>query len=59
MYLLDTNILLELLLKRHKCKEVEAFLRQIPQESLKISDFLSIQWALFLLEERCTAYFLK
>ena len=37
MYLLDTNILLELLLKRHKYKE--AFLRLTPQESLKISDF--------------------
>ena len=39
MYLLDANILLELLFKRHKYKEVEIFLRQTPRESLKISDF--------------------
>ncbi len=39
MYLLDTNILLELLLKRRRYAETEAFLRQTPWQSLKISDF--------------------
>ena len=39
MYLLDTNIFLELLLKRQRYAEVEAILRQTPRQSLKVSDF--------------------
>ena len=58
MYLLDTNILLELLLKRHK-KEVEAFLRQTPQESLKISDFSLYSLGIVLFGRRMHGLFSK
>jgi hypothetical protein len=49
MYLLDTNILLELLLKRQRYEEVAKFMRQTPRESLNISDFalFSLGIALF------------
>ena len=39
MYLLDTNILLELLLNQKKADEVERFLLETPPEMLCISEF--------------------
>ena len=39
MYLLDTNIVLELLLDQDHADEVEQFLRTVPRESLHISEF--------------------
>lgn len=39
MYLLDTNILLELLLNQKKADEVERLLLETPQEMLCISEF--------------------
>ena len=59
MYLLDTNILLELLLKRHKYKEVEAFLRLTPQESLKISDFSLYSMGIVLFGRKMHGLFSK
>jgi predicted nucleic acid-binding protein len=39
MYLLDSNIFLELLLDQEKADEVEKFLRVIPREKLHVSEF--------------------
>ncbi len=39
MYLLDTNIILEFLLNQEKADEVEKFLRNIPLETLHLSEF--------------------
>ena len=39
MYLLDSNIVLELLLDQDQADEVERFLRTVPRESLHISEF--------------------
>ena len=39
MYLLDTNIFLELLLDREHADEVERLLRSVPKERLHISEF--------------------
>jgi predicted nucleic acid-binding protein len=39
MYLLDTNIVLELLLDQEKADEVERFLRNTSPESLHLSEF--------------------
>ena len=39
MYLIDSNIFLELLLEQEKAAEVEQFLRASPRERLHISEF--------------------
>lgn len=39
MYLLDTNIFLEVLLNQDKADEVEKFLQASPREHLHISEF--------------------
>jgi len=39
MYLLDTNILLELLMDQDRAEQVEKFMRTTPREKLHISDF--------------------
>ena len=39
MYLLDTNILLELLLNQKKADEVERLLLETPPEMLSVSEF--------------------
>jgi len=39
MYLVDTNIFLELLLEQEKANEAEDFLRKVPTEHLHVSDF--------------------
>ncbi|MHA1505758.1 MAG: type II toxin-antitoxin system VapC family toxin [Candidatus Asgardarchaeia archaeon] len=39
MYLVDTNIFLEIFLEQKKADEAEEFLRKIPSEHLHISDF--------------------
>lgn len=59
MYLLDTNILLELLFKRQKYTEVEAFLRQTPRESLKISDFSLYSLGIALFKRKMHGLFSK
>jgi predicted nucleic acid-binding protein len=38
-YLLDTNVILELLLDQDKADEAEAFLRRVPTDQLFLSDF--------------------
>ena len=39
MYLVDTNILLEMLLEQERAKETEQFLREIPGQQLYVSEF--------------------
>ena len=39
MYLVDTNIFLEVLLEQEKADEAERFLREVPTEHLHVSDF--------------------
>ncbi len=39
MYLVDTNIILELLLDQHQADKVERFLRQAPADSLHFTEF--------------------
>ena len=39
MYLLDSNLFLELLLDQHKADEVEELLRSAPREKLHLSEF--------------------
>jgi len=39
MYLLDSNLFLELLLDQHKADEVEQLLRKTPREKLHVSEF--------------------
>jgi predicted nucleic acid-binding protein len=39
MYLVDTNILLELLLEQERAEEAERFLREIPGRQLYLSEF--------------------
>jgi len=39
MYLLDSNIILELLLDQDRANEVDRFLRAVPKENLHISEF--------------------
>ena len=50
MYLIDTNVLLELLLEQEEADQAEQFLRAIPGQQLYISEFAlySIGIILFL-----------
>ncbi|MCX6673275.1 MAG: PIN domain-containing protein [Methanothrix sp.] len=59
MYLLDTNILLELLLKRQRFEDVEKFMRQTPRENLNISDFALFSLGIALFRRKMHGIFSK
>lgn len=52
MYLLDTNIILELLLDQEKADEVERFLRDTSSESLHLSEFSLYSLGIVLLRRK-------
>ena len=59
MYLLDTNILLELLLNQKKADEVERLLLETPQEMLCISEFSLDSIGVALVRRKMPDVFLK
>ena len=59
MYLLDTNIILELLLNQKKADEVERFLLETPQEMLCISEFTLDSIGVVLVRRSMHGIFLK
>ncbi|MFB3764234.1 MAG: PIN domain-containing protein [Methanotrichaceae archaeon] len=59
MYLLDTNILLELLLNREKADDVERLLLEIPPELLNLSEFSLDSIGVVLIRRGMHAVFLK
>jgi predicted nucleic acid-binding protein len=59
MYLLDTNILLELLLNQKRADEVERLLLETPQEMLCISEFSLDSIGVALVRRKMPDVFLK
>ena len=59
MYLLDTNILLELLLNQEKADEVERLLREIQPEHLNVSEFSLDSIGVILVRRRMHNVFCK
>ena len=59
MYLLDTNIALELLLDQEKADEVERFLRNTSPESLHLSEFALYSLGIVLLRRKMHDTFLQ
>jgi uncharacterized protein len=59
MYLLDTNILLELLLDQENADEVERFLRRLPPERLYLSEFALYSLGVALLRRKRYDAFLR
>lgn len=59
MYLMDSNILLELLLEREKAAEVKRFLTDTPPQQLHLSEFSFNSLGLFLLQQKKADVFLK
>ncbi len=59
MYLLDTNILLELLLNQEKADEVERLLMEIQPEQLNVSEFSLDSVGVILVRRRMHGIFLK
>ncbi len=59
MYLVDTNVLLEVLLDREKADEAEAFLRSVPAEKLFLSEFSFYSLGVFLFRQRRYEAFLQ
>lgn len=59
MYLLDTNILLELLLDQNKANDVEHFLRTKPSESLHLSEFSLYSIGIVLFRQRLFDAFVR
>jgi predicted nucleic acid-binding protein len=59
MYLLDTNIILELLLDQERADEVERFLRGIPPEQLYLSEFALYSLGIILFRNREYDAFLR
>jgi predicted nucleic acid-binding protein len=59
MYLLDTNILLELLLEQEKADEVERFLRSLSPDRLYLSEFTLYSLGIALLRRRYYDVFLR
>ncbi len=53
MYLLDSNIILELLLNQENADDVELLLERIPPERLYLSEFALYSRALFCCVVRC------
>jgi predicted nucleic acid-binding protein len=52
MYLLDTNIILELLLDQDRAEQVERFLRNTPPEQLYLSEFSLYSLGIILFRHR-------
>jgi predicted nucleic acid-binding protein len=59
MYLLDTNIILELLLDQDRADEVEFFLRSTPPEQLYLSEFALYSLGIILLRRKEYDTFLR
>ena len=59
MYLLDTNVVLELLLDQDKADEVERFLRDTPPERLYLSEFALYSLGIVLFRHGRHAAFLQ
>jgi len=59
MYLLDSNIFLELLLNQDKADEVEQFLRTKPKEKLYISEFSLYSIAIVLFHRKLFETFMR
>ena len=59
MYLLDTNIVLELLLDQENADEVERFLRQTSPELLYLSEFAMYSLGVILFRHRAYDTFLQ
>jgi len=57
MYLIDTNIILELLLDQDRAGEVEQFLRNVPSERLYLSEFALYSLGIILFRHRQHAVF--
>ncbi len=58
-YLLDTNIILELLLDQPKADKAEAFLRRTPTDQLFLSDFSVHSLGVILLRRRLEDVFVQ
>lgn len=52
MYLIDTNIFLEVLLDQEKADEVERFLKEVPTERLHVSDFSLYSIGIIMLKQK-------
>ena len=59
MYLVDTNIILELLLDQEKADEVESFLRSTPPHRLYVSEFALYSMGVILLRREMHDVFLR
>lgn len=59
MYLLDTNILLELLLDQERADEVERLLRYLPDQPVYISEFTLYSLGMILTRRRLAPIFLR
>ncbi|VVB63676.1 tRNA(fMet)-specific endonuclease VapC [uncultured archaeon] len=59
MYLLDTNIFLELLLNQAKADEVDRLLRETPPDTLCVSDFSLGSIGVILFRRKLHGLFLK
>ena len=59
MYLLDTNIFLELLLDQDKADDVEKLLRSVPKEKLNISEFSLYSMGIVLFRRRLFDVFVR
>lgn len=59
MFLLDTNILLELLLNREKADDADRFLHSVPASELHISEFTLYSLGIFLTQRRMAKTFLE
>jgi len=59
MYLIDTNIFLEILLEQEKANEAERFPREVPTEHLHVSDFFLYSIGIILFKQRKYDAFLE
>jgi len=59
MYLLDTNVILELLLDQEQADEVEQLLRSTPPESFHLSEFTLYSLGIVLLRRKMYDTFLR
>lgn len=59
MYLLDTNVILELLLEQDRAAEVEQFLRSMPPEQLYLSEFTLYSLGIILFRHKRYNAFLR
>ena len=59
MYLLDTNILLELLLDQERADEAECLMRSLPGHALYISEFTLYSLGMILIRRQLAHIFLR